>query len=346
VSADELRVTESFEIARRGGGRQAASIPAAVSSVDVPPGSVALPLSRSARPPRLLLTLLGDYWWQRNESLPSAALVSLLGEFAIGDAAARAALSRLVHNGLLVRSKLGRQTFHGLTERTDQILDDGARRLFSFGLEQPPWDGQWSAIAFSIPEQDRRLRHTLRDRLRWLGFAPLYDGLWVSPRDSLGDAVELLAELSVTTATAFRAQTIDGTPNDGLPQRAWDLTALREQYERFIAELEPLQQSLADLGMAPEQALIARTRAMDSWRAFRALDPELPALVLPANWPQARARQLFVDTYDALGPAAEQRVRSIIARHAPELARLATHHRVDATLAALGRSGRRRRRPA
>ena len=25
------------------------------------------------RPPRLLLTLLGDYWWQRTEPLPSAA---------------------------------------------------------------------------------------------------------------------------------------------------------------------------------------------------------------------------------------------------------------------------------
>ena len=36
------------------------------------PGSVA------QRPPRLLLTLLGDYWWQRAEPLPSAAIVALL----------------------------------------------------------------------------------------------------------------------------------------------------------------------------------------------------------------------------------------------------------------------------
>ena len=36
------------------------------------PGAVA------QRPPRLLLTLLGDYWWQRTEPLPSAAIVALL----------------------------------------------------------------------------------------------------------------------------------------------------------------------------------------------------------------------------------------------------------------------------
>ena len=60
------------------------------------------------RPPRLLLTLLGDYWWRRTEPLPSAALVALLAEFGVSDSAARAALSRLTRNGLLITSKSGR----------------------------------------------------------------------------------------------------------------------------------------------------------------------------------------------------------------------------------------------
>jgi phenylacetic acid degradation operon negative regulatory protein len=41
--------------------------------------------SGAQRPPRLLLTLLGDYWWQRMESLPSAALVALLAELGVSD---------------------------------------------------------------------------------------------------------------------------------------------------------------------------------------------------------------------------------------------------------------------
>src|SRR5262245_65784953 len=41
------------------------------------------------RPPRLLLTLLGDYWWRRTEPMPSAALVALLAEFGVSDSAAR-----------------------------------------------------------------------------------------------------------------------------------------------------------------------------------------------------------------------------------------------------------------
>src|ERR1700760_529152 len=85
------------------------------------------------RPPRLLLTLLGDYWWQRTEPLPSAVIVPLLAEVGIRDSGARAALSRLTRNGLLVTSRVGRRTFVRLSPRAADVLDDGARRIFSFG---------------------------------------------------------------------------------------------------------------------------------------------------------------------------------------------------------------------
>ena len=71
------------------------------------------PGAAAERPPRLLLTLLGDYWWQRTEPLPSAAIVALLAEFGVSDSAARAALSRLTRNELLVTSKTGRRTSPG-----------------------------------------------------------------------------------------------------------------------------------------------------------------------------------------------------------------------------------------
>src|SRR5689334_25099228 len=90
------------------------------------------PGAAAQRPPRLLLTLLGDYWWQRNEQLPSAALVALLAEFGVSDTAARAALSRLVRHDLLVTSKHGRQTFYRLSDRAVQVFNEGSRRIFSF----------------------------------------------------------------------------------------------------------------------------------------------------------------------------------------------------------------------
>jgi len=134
-----------------------------------PSGPWTSPVAAAQRPPRLLLTLLGDYWWQRTEPLPSAAIVALLAEFGVSDSAARAALSRLTRNGLLVTSKTGRRTFSRLSSRAAGILDDGARRIFSFGAASQPWDGLWSLVAFSIPEDNRAARDALRKQLRWRG---------------------------------------------------------------------------------------------------------------------------------------------------------------------------------
>ena len=287
---------------------------------DMWPGGVA------QRPPRLLLTLLGDYWWRRTEPLPSAALVALLAEFGVSDSAARAALSRLTRNRLLVTSKNGRRTVVGLSERAARILDDGGRQIFSFGTSSEPWDGIWSLVAFSIPEHNRAARDSLRKQLRWLGFAPLYDGLWISPRDHAVEVISQLSELGITTATAFRAATVPGGSAEGLPQRAWDLDSLREQYDRFISHTGRLRERTLAGQVSPVAALVARTRVMDEWRAFPGLDPDLPAELLPEAWPRATARELFTTTYDLLGPLAAHRVRQIIARYSPDLAVHATHH--------------------
>jgi phenylacetic acid degradation operon negative regulatory protein len=344
------------------------AVSAAVSSIDsffdalededVPqpwttPGPVA------QRPPRLLLTLLGDYWWQRTESLPSAAIVGLLAEFGVSDSAARAALSRLTRNGLLVTSRSGRRTFVRLSQRAADVLDDGGRRIFSFGATPAPWDGMWSLVAFSIPEEHRSARDELRKELRWLGFAPLYDGLWVCPRDHAGDVMARLKHLGISTATAFRATALPAATAAGvvtaaglvgaggaaaadgaggalvtadIPARAWDLSGLRDRYQEFTEFAGLLRDQTVAGEITTADALVARTRVMNEWRAFPAMDPDLPYELLPPAWPRAAARDLFIACYDLLGPLAARRVRQIIARYSPELACRAAYHSSQLTL--------------
>jgi phenylacetic acid degradation operon negative regulatory protein len=294
------------------------------------------------RPPRLLLTLLGDYWWQRTESLPSAAIVGLLAEFGVSDSAARAALSRLTRNGLLVTSRSGRRTFVRLSARAADVLDDGGRRIFSFGATPARWDGMWSLVAFSIPEDHRSARDELRKALRWLGFAPLYDGLWVCPRDHADAVMIKLKDLGITTATAFRATALPGvtaadpaeTTSADIPARAWDLAGLRDRYQEFTEFAGLLRDQTVAGEISTADALVARTRVMNEWRAFPAMDPDLPDELLPPAWPRAAARGLFITCYDLLGPLAARRVRQIIARYSPELAGRAAYHSSELTLSA------------
>jgi len=119
-----------------------------------------------------------------------------------------------------------------------------------------------------------------------------------------------------------------------IPASAWDLGGLRARYEHFIAFAGRLRDTTAAGQVPPTDALIARTRVMDEWRAFPGLDPDLPAELLPAAWPRSAARELFIGCYDLLGPLAARRVRQIITRYSPDLAGRAAYHSSELKLSA------------
>lgn len=299
------------------------------TTVEVVDERPTLPRSQSgATPQHLIVTLFGDYWLGRQEHLPSSALLALTGEFNVSETSARAALSRLTKRGLLVMSRVGRRTFYGACAETQAQLQHGRDRILSFGARSTHlWNGEWTVVAFSVPEEQRHLRHTLRSRLRWLGFAALYDGLWVSPRPLGAEACDELEGLGVKQGTVFTAHTLfPAREQSGHPLLAWDLEALASTYEQFIADFAPMRERVFAGQVTASEALATRTAAMDTWRRFPGRDPELPGELLPARWPREKAHAVFTDVYDGLGPLAEIRFRQILAEHAPELVPLVHHH--------------------
>jgi phenylacetic acid degradation operon negative regulatory protein len=289
-------------------------------------------MQQGPQPQHLLITLLGDYWYGRSEQLPSAALVALLGEFGVSQVAARAALSRLARRGLLEVSKEGRRTYYSPTARAAEMLSGGIQKIMSFGIAAHPWDGQWRIVVFSVSEERRDLRHAARGRLRWLGFAPLYDGVWISPHDVAADAARILGDLGVTSYSVLSATVPPGVAQGLDPLGAWDLGELRAGYDAFIEERERLLERAKEGAISTNEALVARTEVMDTWRHFPNLDPELPMELLPGDWPRKRAHDVFAQLYDQLGPLAEIRVRQIVARFAPDLAPLVRHHTTRSVL--------------
>ncbi|MFB8146690.1 PaaX family transcriptional regulator C-terminal domain-containing protein [Microbacterium sp. NPDC056003] len=276
---------------------------------------------RRASPVRQVLTLFGDYWWHVDEGLPTGALVAVLGDLGLKEAAARATLTRMVRNGLLSAERSGRRTAHRLTARASAIVDEEAAWLDSFGVEEQPWDGLWSVLAFSIPESQRAVRHLARSRLRWLGFMPLYDGVWISPRNHAADAMAQLRELDVRDVTSMRASV--ETSIAGGPQAAWDLASIADEYRSFAAAVAAVDQSAT-----PAAALAERTRLMLRWQAFRLLDNAIPRELVPEDWPRTATRRQWVGHYNAMGAPAEQRVRAEITPISIELAERVTVRRL------------------
>jgi phenylacetic acid degradation operon negative regulatory protein len=283
--------------------------------VDIAPPRV----QSGPQPQRIILSLLGDYWTGADESIPSATLVRLTAEFGITESSARVALSRLARRGFLTVSKSGRNTSYSLTPRAERFLADGVHGIMSFGLPRLKWDGLWWCVGFSVPEGDRRLRHVLRSRLRWVGFAPLYDGLWVCARDRGAHALQVLDELGIQTATVFSAEVLPGSPAGGAPQLAWDLDDARAEYQLFIKRHTPVVKRLRAGRVVPTEALVERFSALDDWLAISLSDPELPDVLLPPKWPRDEARAVMVEVYDQLGKLAAQRVREVLAETVPHL---------------------------
>lgn len=183
----------------------------------------------------------------------------------------------------------------------------------------------WTTVAFSIADHaPRGLRAQVRAELEMLRFAPLHDGLWVSP---VPPSAALRAVLTANRAVS--STIIHGTAdtNAGLrpPIAAWDLAGLRRVYDDFLAAFEPLHARLHRDGLDDREALVARVRVAYRWFVIATTDPDLPAELLPANWPRNDAHAIYADLFDLLGPPAADRVRHIFSQRAPSLAALVAH---------------------
>jgi phenylacetic acid degradation operon negative regulatory protein len=276
---------------------------------------------------KLVMTVLGDYWFAADAYVPSAVLVAVLAEFGIGEDAVRAAFSRLCREGRIERAKDGRRTAYRLAEAARAAAAERGRALVAFGAEPVAWDGQWTCVAYSVPESDRARRTALRVRLRALRMGPLFDGLWVSPHPIVAEIHAALGEARVVEAVVLRAAEVPRAGGSDLLD-AWDLGALRACYDEFGEVVVGIEARLDRGALAPAEALVARTDLMARWRTLAGADPYLPAQVLPADWPLAGARRRFAGAYDALGPLGELRVRQVAEAAGGDDAPGPRHHRL------------------
>lgn len=276
---------------------------------------VRLPRRQTGSSPQgLAVTLLADYTLRDLPWLPSAALVSLLAEARVSATGARAAVSRLVRRGVLEGSRQGRHTFYRLSRAAAVNLAAGGRWIVTATATPRAWDGCWTLVAFSLPQDRGTQRRALRGQLRWLGFAPLYDGLWISPHDLTPQDQTQLGQVT-GTVTVLRGRPADlDTVTNRNPLDAWDIAAIAGHYETFLRRWQPLLPQLRAGQISGAEAVRARTEVMDTFRRFPALDPQLPLEILPAGWLREPARNVFAAVYDGLADAAEQHVRAVVAR--------------------------------
>lgn len=244
--------------------------------------SVGAPAARS-----VLLTVLGEYVLPRSGTVWQEALVKALGALGYTPHAARRALARSVRAGWLATERRGRRARVHLTDSAAELLRTGAARIYSFG-HQWSWDGRWLMVVLRVPEDRREVRHKLRTQLEWAGLGSLGGGLWLTPH--IDREAEIAATVSAEPAAdilSFHAELGELGETGEVVSTAWELGAVRQRYEEFIEDFARARPS------TDEACFRMQTTMVHAWRKFPFLDPDLPAQLLPANWPRQRAFELF-----------------------------------------------------
>jgi phenylacetic acid degradation operon negative regulatory protein len=247
----------------------------------------------------LLLTLLGELVLPAGGTAWTSAVLSVLARLGVEEKTTRQALMRTATAGWLEADKIGRRARWRLTGSARRLLTDGAQRIYSFAGPAPDWDGRWLLVATRIPERERQARHVVRTRLNWAGFGSLGAGLWISPHpDREAEAILALREAGVAKGAHLFVVTRAGLGDvRAMVAEAWDLTAVEEKYEQFIAEFG---------GSDPGDVLVRQIELVHAWRRFPSIDPALPRELLPARWSGLAGARLFADRHERWSTAARQ----------------------------------------
>ncbi|WP_338700535.1 PaaX family transcriptional regulator C-terminal domain-containing protein [Streptomyces sp. Q6] len=260
------------------------------------------------RPQSLLLSFLGDHVLGRDVCVYSGSVIEVFARAGVGEQATRSTLARMVQRGLLRKQREGRRMYFGLTERCEDVLRDGERRVWHVGAVNREWDGSWTLLGFSLPESWQRQRHDLRARLTWSGFGPLFSGVWIAP--GVVDVTALVAELGLGAhVKVFRAHADDGTDIDAMVEETWGLAHVAAAYEEFGARWEERG------GQPPDDAgdaLALRLTLQTDWLRIIRRDPRLPVKHLPDDWPAERAEKTFRAVHERLSPLAASGAERLI----------------------------------
>jgi phenylacetic acid degradation operon negative regulatory protein len=250
--------------------------------------------SASAR--GLLFTVLGEFVLPAGESAWTSTFIEVLGRLGVEEKATRQALMRTAAAGWLTSERVGRRTIWRLTPAAERLLVDGTERIYGFTGTAGEWDGRWLIVLARAPETERPTRHVLRTRLAWAGLGSPAPGMWLSPHtDRLPEVQRALDEAAVADSQVFVGAHTGYGELSTMARQAWDLDAIEESYEAFLAEFG---------GRARRDELTATVELVHAWRRFPWVDPALPDALLPKRWSGAAAARLFGRQHARWSPAA------------------------------------------
>ena len=267
----------------------------------------------------LIISVFGDVILPRGGRIWLGSLIRILEPLGLSERLVRTSVFRLVKDEWLGTETHGRRADYFVTPMGRRRFEEAARNIYA--SRAPQWDQRWRLILV-VGDLDLKERERLRRALFWQGFGALKSELYLHPGADLttvGDALlaeglsdtmnSLLPLFAVDYPTALAASDAD------LVRRAWDLGELADSYTQFVVTYQPILDELRGEqgpGIDGADALLARILLIHDYRRLVLRDPQLPEVLLPADWPGQQPRLVCQEIYKRLEHASSSHVDALM----------------------------------
>ena len=254
---------------------------------------------RTLRSGSLITTVFGDAIAPRGGSVWLGSLIRVMQEFGISERLVRTSVYRLVQDGWLQSTQIGRRSYYSLTDEGRARFEQATHKIY--GEPVTTWDGHWCLVLLSA--LDAQAKDAVRKELGWLGFGALSANVLAHPAPDMTDLDVAISRLGAgDQLVVMSGQTVrNEQAMRSLARSSWNLDDIDQRYTDFVKRFRPL---VADIGkqapVNPKTAFLVRTLLIQEYRKVLLRDPQLPADLLPSDWHGDSAYRLCRNLYRAV----------------------------------------------
>ncbi len=261
----------------------------------------------------MIITVFGDAILPRGGRIWLGSLIRLLEPLELNERLIRTSVFRLAKEEWLRTETIGRRADYVLTPSGRRRFDEASRHIYA--AHAPLWDRRWRVILL-VGDLAAKLRDQLRRALFWQGFGIIGGDCFVHPGADLSTVLDALIAEGLGAALPYLfplfaadAPVAQCASDADLVKRAWDLGELAAEYAGFVSAYQPILDSLRRDHLAEisdRDAFLLRLLLIHDYRRLLLRDPELPAVLLPTDWPGQQSRLLCKELYKRLEGASNR----------------------------------------
>lgn len=268
-----------------------------------------------ARTSNVIFTLFDTFITPRAGEISVRGLIHLLKPLGFSENAIRLVLSRMARHGYVRGSRRGRVSYYSLTKKGNTAVRSGKKDTGT--VAKRAWDNTWHCVVYTVPEQKRHIRDSLRTVLKGLGYGNL-GGLWISPYGFTNILAEHIKKLNAQEyVETFRAHYTGSLDLPKLAARIWDIKGLENRYGSFIKKYQAKygvykEKLTSGIHLEPDYCFAERFRVTSEYIDIVLDDPMLPKEMLYAHWIGSKAKRLADDLKTLLTARADEYVSMIM----------------------------------